>query len=345
MRCAIILAMTLEDGKRSFLIKDAPAENFASGILEVDLPAEFGPRTQGKVRDIWVLDGKRIMITTDRQSAFDRLICTIPSKGAILNSTSVWWSNKTQSIVPDHIITIPHLNVIIARQAAEVIPVEVVVREYMAKSATSTSIYHSYVEKGRRKIYGIDFPDGLLANQIFPMGPIITPTTKADEGHDLELTEDAAREIADKKGGEDTWNKIKKASERLFNLGSAVFRQKGLILVDTKYEFGIDKDGNLMLIDEIHTSDSSRLWRAATYWENFERGKNPESYDKEILRRWLAKRGFKGQGLVPQVGPRIIAQMSRAYNIPFLLLTGKNMGNSRSPKEIRDAIVSYFNRS
>lgn len=343
--CYNSFEMTTENEGRPSAIKDAPAENFRNGILEVDLPAEFGQRRQGKVRDIWVRDGKRITVTTDRTSAFDRLICTVPSKGAILNSTSVWWFNKTQSIIPDHVIDAPHPNVLIASQALEVIPVEVVVREYMAKSATSTSVYHKYVNEGQRKIYGIDFPNGLRANQRFPMGPILTPTTKADEGHDLELDEDGARELADKKGGEGTWEKIKKVSERLFTLGSAVFIQKGLILVDTKYEFGIDKDGNLMLIDEIHTSDSSRLWKADTYRERLEGGKNPQPYDKEILRRWLKDNGFTGEGPVPVVRPRVIAHMSRAYKIPFFLLTGINMGESRSSQEIRDAIANYFERS
>src|SRR3989344_936762 len=192
--------MPAEDKRQPSYIEDAPEENFRQGLLEVNLPPEFGPKTSGKVRDIWVRNGVRIMVTTDRQSAFDRLICTIPLKGIVLNATSAWWFKKTQDIIPNHVIDV-HQNILIARQAAQVIPVEVVWREYMAKSATSTSVYHNYVDKGRRRIHGIDFPDGLLANQRFPMGPILTPSTKADEGHDLELTEYAARELADKIGG------------------------------------------------------------------------------------------------------------------------------------------------
>lgn len=333
-----------EDGNRPGSIKDAPAENFAQGVLEVELPEDqFGPRKQGKVRDIWVIGDKRITITTDRTSAFDRLICTIPSKGAILNLTSEWWFEKTQEIIPNHLISVPHPNVLISEQASEVLPVEMVVRAYMAKSATSTSVYHNYVDKGRRNIYGINFPDGLLANQRFPMGPVITPTTKATEGHDLELTEDAARELVDKKGKEGAYSKIKKASERLFILGSAILRQKGLMLVDTKYEFGIDKDGNIMVIDEIHTSDSSRFWRIDTYWEKFEKRENPDTFDKEILRRYLSEKGFKGEGLVPIVSTSVIEDLARAYREPYSLVTGQKLiAKPSSEEEIREAIESAF---
>lgn len=335
-----------EDENRPAFIKDAPAENFAQGILEVDLSEdEFGPRKQGKVRDIWVRDGKRITVTTDRTSAYDRLICTIPSKGAILNLTSEWWFERTKEIIPNHLISVPHLNVLISKQASKVIPVEMVVRAYMAKSSTSTSVYHNYAELGRRNIYGIDFPEGLRASERFPMGPILTPTTKADEGHDLELDEESAREITDKTGAKGTWDKIKVASRKLFGKGSVVFEERGFLLVDTKYEFGIDQNGGIMLVDEIHTSDSSRFWRSNTYWEKYAKGEIPDTFDKEILRRWLAEQGFRGEGSVPVVDPGVIAQMSRTYNIPFFLLTGLNMGNSRSPKEIKDAIAEYFERN
>lgn len=332
---------------RSAYQEGVPPENLGHGILEVDLPEDqFGPRTQGKVRDIWVRDGNRITVTTDRTSAFDRLICTVPSKGEILNITSDWWFEKTQEIIPNHLISVPHPNVLISEQASEVLPVEMVVRAYMAKSATSTSIYHNYVERGRRNIYGINFPDGLLANERFPMGPVITPTTKAEEGHDLELTEDETRELVDKKGGEGTYSKIKKASERLFVLGSAILKQRRLILVDTKYEFGIDKDGNVMLIDEIHTSDSSRFWRIDTYWEKFQKGENPDTFDKEILRRYLADQGFKGEGLVPIVDPSVIEDLARAYRELYSLVTGQELRVIPSSQgEIQEAIESAFETS
>lgn len=335
-----------EDGNRPGFIKDAPAENFAQGILEVDLPEnQFGPRTQGKVREIWVRDGKRITVTTDRTSAFDKLICTIPSKGANLNLSSGWWFERTRDIVPNHLIAIPHPNVLISKQAAKVVPVEVVVRAYMAKSSTSTSVYHNYAELGRRNIYGIDFPDGLLANQRFPMGPILTPTTKADKGHDLELDEDAAREIADSVGGKGTWDKIKSAARQLFGKGSLVFGERGLLLVDTKYEFGIDENGDIMIVDELHTSDSSRLWRGSFYLQRFQNRQTQETFDKEILRRWLAESGFTGEGSVPLVDQEVINQMSQAYERPYWLLTGRVIEDGGSAEKIVKAVMDYYNRN
>ncbi len=333
--------MTVEGEKRQVLVKDAPAENFAHGIFTVDLPSEFGPKTSGKVRDIWQRDGSRVMVTTDRQSAFDRLICTVPLKGLVLNLMSAWWFEKTEDIVPNHFID-AYKNVLIARQAADVIPVEIVWREYMARSATSTSVYRGYINEGRRTIYGIDFPDGVKPNERFPMGPILTPTTKADEGHDLELDEERAREIVDRIGGEGTWEKIREASRQLFEYGSRVLRENRLILVDTKYEFGIDKNGELMLIDEIHTPDSSRIWKADSYQERFEKGETPETFDKEILRRWLSGHGFRGEGLVPVVDPDIINQMRDAYLKPFVALTGVDLIGDLSESEIREAVIQYF---
>ncbi len=206
-------------------------------------------------------------------------------------------------------------NILISRQAAKVIPVEVVLREYMAKSATSTSVYHNYVYKERRNIYGIDLPDGLLANQRFPMGPILTPTTKADEGHDLELDENAAQKIADETGGEGTWDKIKVAS------------------------------GELMLVDELYTSDSSRIWKADSYEERFEKGETPQTFDKEILRRWLSEHGYTGKGKVPVVDKEIIDQMVNAYRTPFQMLTGVGLIGSQSADETRNLILSYFSRN
>lgn len=330
-----------EGDNRPAFIKDVPAENFAQGILEVDLPTEFGPRIQGKVRENWVKDGKRIIVTTDRTSAFDKLICTIRLKGFVLNITSAEWFVQTKDIIPNHMIY-AETNFMIARQAAKVIPVEVVLREYMAKSSTSTSIYHNYAELGKRNIYGIDFPEGLRANERFPMGPILTPTTKADKGHDLELDEDSAREIADKTGGFGTWDKIKVASARLFERGSTVLRESGLILVDTKYEFGIDENGELMLIDELHTSDSSRIWKADSYEEHFEKEEAPQSFDKEILRRWLSEHGYKGEGDVPVVDKEIIDQMVNAYRTPFEMLFRRGLIGSQSADETRESIVNYF---
>lgn len=335
--------MTAEQGSREPQeILGAPAQNFARGLLEVNIP-ELEPKTgTGKVRDIWVVGGFRIMVTTDRQSAFDRMICTTPGKGQALNLLSAFWFKETRDIVRNHLIWVLHPNILIAEQARETLPIEVVVRRHMARSSSSTSVYHNYTERERREIYGIKFPSGLRANQEFPMGTIITPTTKALTGHDQELTDVEAREIADSRLGDGTWARTKEAALLLFERARAFHLEKGLILVDTKYEFGIDGDGNLMLIDEIHTPDSSRFWLAATYRERFEAGENPETFDKEILRRWLADHGFRGEGTVPVVDPEIIDQMARAYRIPYVMVTGKELPEGEvKAGEIEEIIKSF----
>lgn len=318
--------------QRTFSITEgSPGENFSAGLLTVeDLPGFGPPTSRGKVRDIWVVEhpkhgSVRVMITTDRTSAYDRLICTVPGKGQVLNGLSAYWFEQTADIIPNHLWAVPHPNVTIAREAQAMLPVEVVLRRYMAKSATSTSIYHNYAETGRRKIYGIEFPEGLRANQEFPMGTILTPTTKAETGHDLELTDAQAAEIVDAKLGKGTWKKTKTAALAVFERAYAYHKEHGLILVDTKYEFGIGAGGRIMLIDEIHTPDSSRFWLAASYEEKMERGENPESFDKEILRRWLADQGFKGEGRVPEVDPVVIQKMSEAYREPYRMVTDREL--------------------
>lgn len=325
-------------------ILNSPKDNFSRGLLSVEIP-ELGKKIEGKVRDIWVVEGlgQRVMVTTDRQSAFDRMVCTIPGKGRVLNGLSAFWFDRTEDIVQNHSISVPHPNVLIARQARDTLPVEVIVRGHMAKSGTSTSVYHNYVELSRREIYGIKFPEGLKANQEFPMGPIVTPTTKAELGHDEELTSKQAEQIVDAKFGKGMWKRTQDASLVLFNRGVDMHKQKGLILVDTKYEFGVDDKGELMLIDEIHTPDSSRLWLASTYLQKFDSGETPDTFDKEILRRWLVEQGFRGKGQVPLVDQKIIDQMSLAYKEPYKMITGRDLSTQRvNPEEIRQAIKRYY---
>lgn len=325
----------------------SPRENFSRGLVSVDIP-ELGEKTgTGKVRDIWVVDDFRIMVTTDRQSAYDRMICTIPGKGQALNLLSAYWFGNTRDIVPNHMIAAPHPNVLVAKQAVETLPVEVVLRRYMAKSSTSTSVYYNYTELGRREIYGIKFPEGLQANQEFPMGIVLTPTTKARVGHDEELTEEEARDIVDKKLGSGTWDKTKQAANALFEYARLYHVERGLILVDTKYEFGLDKDGNLMLIDEVHTPDSSRLWLLKTYEQRFGENQTPDTFDKEILRRWLVEQGFRGQGLVPKVDPVVIEKMSQAYRTPYSMVMGRDLPAQDYPplavnEHIKEAISRFL---
>lgn len=326
---------------------EAPTENFSRGLVGVDIP-ELGPKIEGKVRDIWVVGRRRIMVTTDRTSAYDHLICTIPDKGSVLNSLSEYWFNRTKDIVSNHSRALPHPNVLIATQAEVRLPVEVVLRNYMAKSSTSTSVYYNYTDLGRRNIYGLDFPDGLVANQKFPMGTILTPTTKADEGHDLELTDEEARDIVDKELGSGMWEKTKKVSGRLFASAYEHYSDCGLILADTKYEFGIDKDGRLMLIDEIHTSDSSRFWLLSTYRERVESGQDPESFDKEILRKYLAEQGFTGKKdqQIPAVSSSTQDQLTNAYKTLFSMVTGQKLPTDPSnPDQIRAAVLKYLDKN
>lgn len=308
-------------------VPEAPIENFTRGLLQVEIP-ELGAPIRGKVRDSWIVGKEaeyRLMVTTDRQSAYDRRICTVPGKGQVLNLLSAYWFELTSDIVPNQMIAVPHPNVLFARQAQAALPVEIVLRRYMAKSSTTTSVYHNYADRGRREIYGIEFPEGLQSNQEFPMGTILTPTTKAEAGHDQELTDDQAGAIVDSKLGTGTWNKAKTAAYALFEQARAYCMDRGLILVDTKYEFGFDGEGNLMLIDEVHTPDSSRFWLAETYEERFREGKTPDTFDKEILRRWLADKGFKGEGPVPRVDAEIIDRMAKAYAVPYRMITGQDL--------------------
>lgn len=188
-------------------IPGVPRENFSRGLLQVEIP-ELGIPIKGKVRDNWIVrkgnSEFRLMVTTDRQSAYDRFICTVPGKGQVLNLLSAYWFELTSDIVPNHLVAVPHPNVLVARQAQATLPVEIVLRRYMAKSSTTTSLYHNYTDRGRREIYGIEFPEGLQPNQELPMGTILTPTTKAEAGHDQELTDTQACDIVDGKLGDGT---------------------------------------------------------------------------------------------------------------------------------------------
>lgn len=333
-------------GEKISASQEAPKENFLRGLYRVEIP-ELGEPIRGKVRDSWVFekDGSlfRLLVTTDRQSAFDSIVCAIPGKGQVLNLMSAFWFKNTEDIIPNHMVDIPHPNVLIARQADSTLPVEVVVRRYMAKSSTTTSVYHNYTDKRRREIYGIQFPEGLKPNQEFPMGNIVTPTTKAKVGHDEELRDEQAEYIVDSEMEKGTWGKAKEAALAIFERARLHALEKGLILVDTKYEFGIDENGKLMLIDEVHTPDSSRFWLAETYEQRIAEGNNPDTFDKEILRRWLVKKGFKGEGPVPRVDPEIIDEMAKAYAVPYKMITEKDLPSEDGNvvRQVKDAVVKY----
>lgn len=325
--------------------KNMNTKNFSKGLYQIDIP-ELGNPIRGKVRDNWVIENGnlkiRVMITTDRQSAFVKNICTIPGKGQISNLISAFWFDLTKGIVPNHMIAVPHPNILIAKQAVAVVPVEVVLRRYMAKGSTPTSVYFNYIEKERREIYGIKFPDGILPNQEFPMGTILTPTTKAPDGHDKELTNNEAQIIVDNKFGVGVWTKIDTIAHAIFEKARTYCLERGIILVDTKFEFGIDESGNIMLIDEVLTPDGSRFWLESEYEESLKKQKTPK-FDKDVLVRWLKEKGFDGKGEIPEIPPEVIDKMLFAYAEPYKLITGKELSSPVSDQVvIKEVVLKYI---
>ncbi len=281
-------------------------------LRAVDLPG-LGPKREGKVREIYEHGDWLFLIATDRISAFDRVLGVIPFKGQVLTQLSAWWFEQTRDIVPNHLIAVPDPNVMVVRRAKP-IPVEVVVRGYIT-GVTRTSLWTLYAQ-GERRPYGIPLPDGLQKNDPLPY-PILTPTTKAPSGaHDEILT----REEILSRGlvPPDLWERIEATALALFARGQERAREAGLILVDTKYEFGLI-DGELALIDELHTPDSSRFWLAETY----ARGREPESYDKEFVRAWLAARGYRGDGEPPALPEEVILGAAARYIAVYERLTGQ----------------------
>ena len=317
--------------------KQEKGESFAPQVLEtVNLPESFGPKIQGKVRDNWVLpDGRRVMVTTDRQSAFDRMVCLTPGKGRQLNMLSAFWFGQTADIVPNHMLAVPHPNVMICKEC-QPIPLEVVVRDYITGS-TETSLWVNY-RQGKNP-YKLLLPPGLVKNQKLPE-IYFTPTTKA-----LDHDDPTPRLEAASRFGEIYWE-MEKVSAALFERASSIYSESGLILVDTKFEFGGDKDGKLTLIDELFTPDSSRIWLAETYDKKFSHKEEPDSLDKEFLRLWLKDQGFSGDGSVPLVPAKITNRLAALYTEPYKRLTGQDLSDvDSSPRAVRAAILNYFGKT
>ncbi|MCH8329569.1 MAG: phosphoribosylaminoimidazolesuccinocarboxamide synthase [Nanoarchaeota archaeon] len=279
---------------------------------------KIGKKYEGKVRDNYILDGKRLIITTDRISAFDRVLCTIPFKGQVLNQTSAFWFEKTRNIIKNHIIEVPDPNVMVVNEC-KLIPVEMVIRGYIT-GVTKTSAWYNY-EKGVRNFCGNVLPEGMKKNQKFDK-PIITPSTKAEKGdHDESISgeEIIKRGLVDEK----LYRQMEEVALALFNFGNELVAKNNLILVDTKYEFGLDKNDNLTLIDEIHTPDSSRFWIKDTYEKLFSEGEEPEKLDKEYVRQFLADKGFLGEGEIPEIPDEVKIEAAKRYIKAYEMITGQ----------------------
>jgi phosphoribosylaminoimidazole-succinocarboxamide synthase len=308
---------------------DQLRELLPSALDQTNLPL---PNKQtGKVRDWYDLpDGKRLIVTTDRLSAFDRILARVPYKGQVLNQLSTWWFEQTRNIIPNHLLSVPDPNASIVT-TVQPLPIEVIVRGYIT-GVTSTALWYRY-SIGERNIYGYDFPEGLKKNQALPE-PIITPTTKGGAtGHDERLT---CAEVTEKGLlDQETWHKVQSAALAIFQCGQDVARRAGLILVDTKYEFGLAPDGSVMLIDEVHTPDSSRYWKADTYEAQFNAGKAPENFDKEFIRIAYAEKGYRGDGEIPSMPDKLWAAASERYITIYEMLIGMTFEGGEYPIEER----------
>lgn len=286
-------------------------------VLEKTDFANLGQRRQGKVRDVYTQPDKIILVSTDRYSAFDRNLALIPFKGQVLTQVSKWWFGKTGDIIKNHLIESPDPNVVVVKKCS-VIPIEMVVRGYIT-GVTGTSLWTLY-NTGQRDFGDFVLPDGMKKNQKLEQ-PILTPTTKADD-HDRPLT---TKDIIEQKiVPEELWKELSETAIKLFKRGQELALEHGLILVDTKYEFGLSEEGKLMLIDEIHTPDSSRYWQADSYQARIEAGQEPQNFDKEFLRLWFKEHSdpYKDE-ILPAAPADMVAELSSRYIQIYEQMTGE----------------------
>ena len=278
----------------------------------------------GKVRDCYDLPAtatepaRRILISSDRISAFDRILAAIPYKGQVLTQLARWWFDRTADLCPNHVLAYPDPNVVIGKHVT-ILPVEVVVRGYLA-GTTSTSVLTQY-KAGVRHMYGHTLPDGLRDNQVLPAA-IITPTSKAfDGGHDEPLTADEI--VSQGLLTAAQWAEVSAKALALFARGQNMAAERGVILVDTKYEFGLDAEGQILIADEIHTPDSSRYWIASGYQAAFEAGTRPPSFDKDVIRSWVGARCDPYKDPIPEIPAEMIEKTSRVYIDAYEQITGE----------------------
>ncbi|KKW47079.1 phosphoribosylaminoimidazolesuccinocarboxamide synthase [Candidatus Kaiserbacteria bacterium RIFCSPHIGHO2_02_FULL_59_21] len=288
----------------------------------------LGKKKTGKVRDIYIQPERLILITTDRHSSFDRIIAHIPRKGQVLNQISGFWFRVTADIVPNHVIAIPDPNVTVAKKF-KTVPVEAVVRGYLT-GVTDTAIWTRY-SAGQREFGDLKLPDGMKKNEKLP-APVFDPTTK-EEGHDRTIT--PHQMIEEGLITPELLHRVKKTALALFARGQEIAARQGLILVDTKYEFGMGETGEkgeLMLIDEIHTPDSSRYWQRGSYEARMAAGQEPEYFDKEFLRLWFKEHcdPYKDAAL-PPAPEELVEEMSRRYIQMYEQITGEKFVPGEEP--------------
>jgi phosphoribosylaminoimidazole-succinocarboxamide synthase len=299
-------------------------------LVETDLGR--GSKHAGKVRDRYDLGDRLVLVTTDRQSAFDRVLAAIPFKGQVLNLTSAWWFEQTRHIVPNHVLAVPDPNVTIARKC-EVFPIEFVVRGYIT-GTTSTSLWTVY-EKGERRYCGNELPEGLVKNQRLERN-LLTPTTKEEE-HDRPISPDEI--VAEGWMQREDWERCSRIALDLFAFGQRKAAEHGLILVDTKYEMGRSENGQILLIDEIHTPDSSRYWLAGSYEQRIAAGQEPENVDKEFLRLWFRDHCDPyNDPELPPAPPDLVVELSRRYIFLYEKITGRRFEFPETDEPVHERI-------
>jgi phosphoribosylaminoimidazole-succinocarboxamide synthase len=307
--------------------------------LETTDFAAIGRVIRGKARDNYVRGNTRVMIATDRVSAFDRSLGCIPFKGQLVTQASLFWFDQVKDIAPNHVIASPDPNVIVCREY-RVLPVEFVVRAYVT-GVTPTSIWYQY-SRGARVYCGHRLPDGLKKNAPLPE-PILTPSTKAAAGqHDKSLSADEL--VASGAITRDVLDRATAVALAIFKRGQQVAAARGVILVDTKYELGLSDDDQIVVIDEVHTPDSSRFWFKKDYEQRYAAGQEQDEYDKEYIRLWLAAQGFEGDGEIPAIPDSVFVEAARRYITIYETLSGKTfeaaVGDPRP--RIGAALESYF---
>ncbi|NOZ80919.1 MAG: phosphoribosylaminoimidazolesuccinocarboxamide synthase [DPANN group archaeon] len=300
-----------QDEKQSGLDEKQVLENIDNTLKDTDFP--IGKQYKGKVRDNYLLGDRRLIVATDRLSAFDRIITALPFKGQMLSQMSNYWFGRTRHIIRNHLLDIPDPNVVVVHECKP-LPVEMVVRGYL-----TGSLWRAYAE-GQRFLYGMKFNADLRKDQAFDH-PLITPTTKAAYGtHDTPISREKI--ISEGLVEKNVYEQMEEVSLKLFSFATRELEKNGLLLVDTKYEFGIH-EGQLMLMDEIHTSDSSRFWEEEFYERRFEAGQDQEALDKEYVRQWLLSQGFKGDGEPPTLPTEVIVKAVLKYHTALERITGE----------------------